>query len=190
MQPLRTGTLHALQRGRTQIVRQQARGFTLIELLVVIAIIGILSTVVLSSLAVARAKARDASRQQFVRQFQTALELYYDDHGEYPLSGGATSPNAGWTSSTDASWETLAAELEPYFKLPEDPAQSAAGWPGLIDRYGYSYYSRGYGCPQQWYMLVWRPEAATITSEGITACNGQHFNYATGGAVTVGKRSL
>lgn len=62
----------------------RARGFTLIELLVVIAIIGILSSVVLSSLNSARAKGKDAARVSQVRQIQYALELYYDTNGKYP----------------------------------------------------------------------------------------------------------
>lgn len=70
----------------------RARGFTLIELLVVIAIIGILSSVVLSSLNTARVKGRDAARVSQIRQIQYALELYYDANGKYPaclFAGGS-----------------------------------------------------------------------------------------------------
>lgn len=65
---------------------QNQRGFTLIELLVVIAIIGLLSSVVLSSLNSAREKSRDARRLSDVKQMQTALELIFDDSSppEYP----------------------------------------------------------------------------------------------------------
>lgn len=69
------------------------RGFTLIELLVVIAIIGLLSSVVLSSLNAARVKARDASRMAALRQISLALELYYDKYGYYPASN---STNNTW----------------------------------------------------------------------------------------------
>lgn len=66
------------------------RGFTLIELLVVIAIIGVLSSVVLSSLNSARQKARDAQRVSNLTEVRTALEMYYHDNGSYPNSGVAT----------------------------------------------------------------------------------------------------
>lgn len=56
----------------------------MVELLVVIAIIGILATLLLLQLGVARSKARDAKRIADVNQVRTALELYFDDNGQYP----------------------------------------------------------------------------------------------------------
>ncbi len=62
----------------------QQKGFTLIELLVVIAIIGILSSVVLSSLNTARLKAADARKKADFKNISTALHLYYDKYGTMP----------------------------------------------------------------------------------------------------------
>ncbi|MEI6529626.1 MAG: prepilin-type N-terminal cleavage/methylation domain-containing protein [Candidatus Falkowbacteria bacterium] len=67
------------------------KAFTLIELLVVIAIIGLLSTLSIVALNTARARSRDARRISDIKQTQTALEMYYNDNGQYPstLTGGA-----------------------------------------------------------------------------------------------------
>jgi prepilin-type N-terminal cleavage/methylation domain-containing protein len=66
-----------------------SRGFTLIELMVVITIVGLLASTVLAALGTSRAKARDAQRIQEARQFISALELYRNQNGRYPCSGGA-----------------------------------------------------------------------------------------------------
>lgn len=66
------------------ISRKLSRGFTLVELLVVIAIIGVLATLLLLQLGVARQRARDAKRIADVNQTRTAVELYFDDNGQYP----------------------------------------------------------------------------------------------------------
>jgi uncharacterized protein (TIGR02145 family)/prepilin-type N-terminal cleavage/methylation domain-containing protein len=65
-------------------IKTKKQGFTLIELLVVIAIIGILSTLAVVALQNARKNARDAKRIADIKQIQTALELYFNDAGEYP----------------------------------------------------------------------------------------------------------
>ncbi len=62
-----------------------SRAFTLIELLVVIAIIGILSSLLLPTLATARNKAREAHCQTNLRQLGITARLYADDNRErYP----------------------------------------------------------------------------------------------------------
>lgn len=56
----------------------------MVELLVVIAIIGVLATLLLLQLGVARQRARDAKRIADINQVRTAVELYFDDNGQYP----------------------------------------------------------------------------------------------------------
>lgn len=62
------------------------RAFTLIELLVVIAIIGILSAVVLASLGTARTRAKDTAMVAQIKQVKNALEMFYAEHGFYPVA--------------------------------------------------------------------------------------------------------
>jgi len=78
---------------------KKSHGFTLIELLVVIAIIGILSSVVLSNLNLARAKAADGSIKANLAGIRAQSEIYYDTNlsfgtdmaaGDCPDSGGTT----------------------------------------------------------------------------------------------------
>ena len=148
------------------------KGFTLIELLVVISIIGLLSSVILVSLNAARGKARDVVRRSDINQMRKALEMYHLDYGKYPASGGASTPNGGWSNSGDNSWDSLQTKLSEYGTFPKDPRNDAA-WGG----YNYCYYSRGYGCDQQWYMLVYKLENSNVPNPGVTACNGQYFKY-------------
>ena len=164
---------------------KKTKGFTLVELLVVIAIIGILSSVVFASLQSARAKARDARRVSDVDQIKLALELYYDANGQYPASGGAATPNSSWSNSNDSSWTTLQTFLQPYLsKLPTDPSQVAGS---VFGTNTYSYFSLGYGCNQQWYMLVYALENASGPDPGVTACDGTNFKYGGAGASTQAK---
>jgi type II secretion system protein G len=89
----------------------KSKGFTLIELLVVVAIIGVLATIVLSSLSNARAQARDARRVSEMKNFETALEMYYLDYNRYPNATVTT-----WNGSTTniAAFEST---MAPYITI-------------------------------------------------------------------------
>ncbi len=94
-------------------------GFTLMELLVVIAIVGILSSVVLSSLTGARQKGRDAKRISDIKQLQLALGLYYDVHNSYPNSNTGTAPAA----TTQVALANLVTESF-ISAIPDDPSNN------------------------------------------------------------------
>ena len=104
------------------------RGFTLIELLVVVAIIGLLSSVVLSSLNTARAKARDTGRIQSLMQIRNAIFLYMSDNNfAYPPLGSTASGD--WPANFKSA-------LAPYMPNPPvDPVSNIAG-PSVWRYYG------------------------------------------------------
>ena len=85
-------------------INKSNKGFTLIELLVVVAIISLLASIVFASLNSARAKARDTKRIADFRQIRTALELFYDSYGQYPVTAG----HQYW----DGHWQFFATCLE------------------------------------------------------------------------------
>ncbi len=76
-------------------------GFTLIELLVVISILGLLAGLVVSNMAGARERARDAERKSDLKEIQKALQMYKQDKAGYPLSaeGGDMSVLADLSST-------------------------------------------------------------------------------------------
>ncbi|MBI3305870.1 type II secretion system protein [Candidatus Nomurabacteria bacterium] len=73
-------------------------GFTLIELLVVVAIIGLLASIVLTSLSSSRAKGNNAKVKNQLLSIRTAAELYYNIDGNYGAT--TTSCSAGMFTNT------------------------------------------------------------------------------------------
>jgi prepilin-type N-terminal cleavage/methylation domain-containing protein/prepilin-type processing-associated H-X9-DG protein len=68
--------------------KQGQAGFTIVELLVVISVVAILASLLLPSLAAAKAKAQSAQCKSNLRQIAMAQALYVTDLGAYPFSDG------------------------------------------------------------------------------------------------------
>lgn len=80
------------------------KAFTLIELLMVVSVIGILSSIVLTSISGATKKARDAERKSDLSQIQKALEIYQISHdGRYPSISGIYETSKGICNSVPCS---------------------------------------------------------------------------------------
>ena len=111
-------------------VENSRKGFTLIEMVVVIGILSILAVGVIMVLnPVAQfQKANDARRKSDLAQIQRALETYYEDNGQYPLSSNfLIDDKSQGVIQWGASWQ-------PYINLlPKDPISSK----------NYVYYSTG-----------------------------------------------
>ena len=125
------------------------RGFTLIELLIVIAIIGVLSSIVLASLNNARSRARDTKRIMEFKQIQTALELFYNQYGQYPVTAGAPTWDEHWRFfstclETGVGCGIATPGFQPLMsKVPQDPHDDPAT---LSDSDPTYYYAWPAGC--------------------------------------------
>ena len=121
----------------TFYTKKQNGGFTLIELLVVVSIIGVLSSIVMTNLNSARAKARDAVRKIDLKQLQTALILYQDSYGVYPSTSGAYWGVNGPAPNTQTSGaNAYIPGLTPTYisVLPVDPSKPTDPWFGYLYR--------------------------------------------------------
>jgi general secretion pathway protein G len=83
-----------MKRARKRSGRNQG-GFTLVELLVVIAILGILAAIVLFNISGVSASAACNAMKTDGSTIQDSADLYYNNTGKYPVTGGDTATPAG-----------------------------------------------------------------------------------------------
>ncbi len=121
-------------------------GFTLIELLIVIAIIGLLASIVTTSLLSARIKGRDAKRKGDFQAISSAMQLYFSTYNTYPpekpqTACGGTDAWASSNGTCGGQWLTTDNNFYTFMgSVPKDPLNTGinAGWSTV--NYVYSYY--------------------------------------------------
>ncbi len=98
------------------------KGFTLIELMIVIVILGVLMGTILPRIAGVQSRSRDTGRMADLTSMSQALELYFDDFGEYPGTMGTVVCLA--PAGTNFTFET---SFKTYFKNEDVPTPPTGG---------------------------------------------------------------
>lgn len=73
-----------------KLKKVQMQGFTLVELLIVVIILALLAAIVVPQFASSTDDARVASLDSSLASMRSAIDLYYQQHGEYPSAIAAT----------------------------------------------------------------------------------------------------
>jgi len=121
-------------------------GFTLIEMIVVIAIIGILSTILLTSVSSIRKNAIDTRRKSNLENVRGAINMYYSVKSTWPsISGG---------------WSGLMTNLSGYIT---DSVSADEDGDGVAD-YSVSACTDGEGCQMKLYANCVQPTASDCVS--------------------------
>lgn len=167
-------------------MHRQARGFTIVELLIVIVVIAVLSSISVMAYNGIQQRARDSDRRNDIATIIKAMENYHTIHGRYPASGGSTSINPAWSTTSDASWQTIADELSSTIStLPRDPG-SPSPTPAVGGGNNYDIYvNTGSYCGSavgQMYILVYRLERSPQENTSIGTCTTNPLNFYAAGS--------
>jgi general secretion pathway protein G len=96
-------------------MKNLSKGFTLVELLIVVIILAILAAVVFPQFSSSTNDAKAAALQSNLTNLRSAIEFYYQEHGEYPGANIATGATCGTGAAVAAgaanSAEALIAQL-------------------------------------------------------------------------------
>lgn len=94
------------------------KGFTLVELLIVVIILAILAAIIVPQFSASTNDAKAAALQSNLANMRSAIEFYYQEHGEYPganVATGATCVNGAAVAAGAVNTEAaLLAQLTRY----------------------------------------------------------------------------
>ena len=129
---------------RNRSYRGARDGFTLVELLIVVIILAILAAIVVPQFIASTDDAREAAVDTNLRNMRAAIDLYYQQHNEYPSANGDGVNAAGtnlafisqMTQFTDNDGDVAATKnvatghiYGPYLRrssLPADPIKNVS----------------------------------------------------------------
>lgn len=143
-------------------------GFTLVEVLVVMIIIGILATLGLGSFQSSQQKARDSRRKSELNQITKALEVYFNDKGQYPVSSGDNKIQGCGDGTVTCDWGTIFEDDNNtvyMVELPNDPRSTQ------------SYYYDSDGTVFRIYALLENGLDPAIATYSATDCGPAACNY-------------
>jgi type II secretion system protein G len=143
---------------------KQRKGFTLIEIMLVIALIGILVAAGLGSFTSSQTKGRDSKRKNDLSHMAEALEIYYNDIGQYPNSDGSGNMlGCGAGALLACSWGGIFSNTTNsviyMIKLPSDPAS------------GRKYFYRKSGTGYQLYAALENSQDSSYYAAGYSGTN-------------------
>lgn len=189
-----------MRRASDRKFRIGSKGFTLIELLFVIAIIGLLSAIGTVSYESASRQSRDVKRVSDIKQVQTAIEIFFENHSYYPfdgapgIDGSILETETGTLSLSDAGFSIQPSGRVYMLKIPKNPAPN--GTPYLYR----SIYRDGRDCNSRdscdAYVLLFtlegemgalQPGPHAATPEGVAGAEG---GYAGMGVEAAGEQLI
>jgi prepilin-type N-terminal cleavage/methylation domain-containing protein len=142
---------------RAALIHRRQRAFSLVELLVVLAIIALLIAILLPSLNKAREQANRTRCLNNIRQIGTALVVYMNDFGDYPM--------------LDAAAPKAAEAVDP--ATPVFFAASKSGLLALRRTHGIEKFNLT--CPDGW---ASRGNSSYYESDGISKAGTAFMDYA------------